>query len=88
MVLDEIMERENISGIIRVLQDVSAEKFATEQQLFDEFIERLKKTEEGQRVSNDLIDLVAMISAKQYVKGMQTGVHLYTLLKENHPSTS
>ena len=85
MILEEIMERENIRGIIRLLNDVSEENFATEQRLFDELLERLKETEtdSGQRISIDLTDLVAMISAKQYIKGMQTGVQLYTLLKEN-----
>ena len=83
MILEEIMERENIRGIIRLLNDVSKENFATEQRLFDELLARLKETDSGQRISIDLTDLVAMISAKQYIKGMQTGVQLYTLLKEN-----
>lgn len=83
MILEEIMERENIRGIIRLLNDVSKENFATEQRLFDELLTRLKETDSGQRISIDLTDLVAMISAKQYIKGMQTGVQLYTLLKEN-----
>ena len=83
MILEEIMEIENIRGIIRLLNDVSKENFATEQRLFDELLARLKETDSGQRISIDLTDLVAMISAKQYIKGMQTGVQLYTLLKEN-----
>ena len=83
MILEEIMERENIRGIIRLLNDVSKENFATEQRLFDELLARLKETDSGQRISIDLTELVAMISAKQYIKGMQTGVQLYTLLKEN-----
>ena len=83
MILEEMMERENIRGIIRLLNDVSKENFATEQRLFDELLARLKETDSGQRISIDLTDLVAMISAKQYIKGMQTGVQLYTLLKEN-----